>query len=433
MIRMQTNLVLRYFEPLDVFLKIRIFTPEEARKLVETSNITNRRSYQDLVINACVVNYSETVLSKLPGDVNERLQIEQQAYRLCVEVNPHLDINVISIPAPAQTSHLHLLEPRATPIIQRDYTRFKNMEQELAKRIVGQERAIRAVSRAVKKALIGLRDPFKPMGTFFFIGQTGVGKTELAKVLTRYLYQDLSRMVRIDCSEYAMPHEYAKLIGAPPGYIGHSEGGILTDAIAHQGAAVVLFDEIEKSDPKVHDLLLQVMDEGFITNNKGQKIGFHNVLIILTSNIGTERLDRFRNRIGFDPKQRQKLDERLFISELTSALKMEFKPEFINRITEIVFFNPITLNECKKIVMIFLEDVRLNAKGLQIELKFSEKVAPFLAEKGYKPEYGARELKRTVEKEVEDPLSDMLIEGKIREGDRIRICLRKDRLSFHRN
>jgi ATP-dependent Clp protease ATP-binding subunit ClpC len=306
------------------------------------------------------------------------------------------------------------------------------MESELARRIVGQERAIASVSRAVKKALTGLRDPERPIATFFFVGQTGVGKTELAKALTLYLYRDLAKMVRVDCSEYALPHEVSKLIGSPPGYVGHEQAGLLSQAMAAHGEAVVLFDEIEKSDPKVHDLLLQMMDEGFITDNKARRVPFGRTVIILTSNVGAQEIAQLRNRIGFDAG-RHDVPRDQVLEETLASLNARFRPEFVNRISEIVLFNSIGLSECVRIVSLLLEDVKRHAAHVPLALNIAGSVPHFLAEKGYKPERGARELRRTVETEVEGRLSDLLIEGRVRQGDSVTVRVSHDHLVFHRN
>src|ERR1041384_900414 len=289
MIRMEPNVVLKYFDPVDAFVKIRHFTADEVTHLLKTARISDRRSYVGLVVNACVL-----------GLTDKHLEHTEDLYQLCIEVNPPLEIHRVAIEAAEPSSQIHLLDQSPAP---RDFKKLHDMEAALGRTVVGQEKAIACVSRAVKKAMTGLRDPARPIATFFFVGQTGVGKTELAKALTLYLFQDASRMLRVDGSEYALPHEYAKLIGAPPGYIGHDQRGILAEAARTEGPITVLFDEIEKSDPKVHNLLLQVMDEGFLTDNKGARCSFGNAILIFTSNVGTEEAEALKNRIGFSHDQ----------------------------------------------------------------------------------------------------------------------------------
>jgi len=416
MIRMEPNVVLKYFDPVDSFVKIRHFTADEVTQLLRTAKISDRRSYVGLVVNACVLGLTE-----------RHHEYTEDLYQLCIEVNPPLEIHRVAIEAAEPTSQIHLLDQAPAP---RDFRQMQDMEAELRSRVVGQDNAITNVTRAVKKAMTGLRDPARPIATFFFVGQTGVGKTELAKALTLYLFQDSGRMLRVDGSEYALPHEYAKLIGAPPGYIGHDQRGFLSEAARMEGPITLLFDEIEKSDPKVHNLLLQVMDEGFVTDNKGARLNFGNAILIFTSNVGTEEAEALKNRIGFGdhlPNRKELLEE------FSKALKANFRPEFVNRLTDVIFFNPIGLKECERIAELFLEKVREHAAGVPLRLQFDKPVPRWLAEKSFRPEFGARELRRTVEREIEGALSDLLIEGRVSRGDSVLVKVTRDRLHFHRN
>jgi ATP-dependent Clp protease ATP-binding subunit ClpC len=425
--RMEPSAVRKYFEPLDVFVTIRIFTTAEAGRLFENARLPNRRAFVDLIINACVARDPGNVLGRLDpaSDAAEKL------YALCVEANPSLDIRKVSIPvSDGPAPELHLLSHAGAPP-RRNLDALRTLEHDLATRVVGQPQAVSSVARALRKSLAGLRDPERPIAAFFFVGQTGVGKTELAKAITRSMTGDPAGMVRVDCSEYALPHEYAKLIGAPPGYIGHDQGGLLAE-LGRRGQSVVLFDEVEKSDSKVHDLLLQAMDEGFMTDSKGRRIPFGQTVMVFTSNVGAPEIEALRNRMGFGSGRRELSREELF-DETATSLRARFRPEFLNRLSEVVLFNPIGLGECVRIVEIFLDEVRRHAATVPIELEFSEGVPPLLAEKGFRPEFGARELRRTVEREVEAPLADMLVEGDLCEGDRVRVRVSRDKLQFHRN
>ena len=416
MIRMEPNVVLKYFDPVDSFVKIRHFTADESTQLLRTARITDRRSYVGLVVNACVLGLTE----RHHGYIED-------LYQLCIEVNPPLEIHRVAIEAAEPASEIHLLDQSPAP---RDFQQLHDMEAALGRLVVGQDPAITSVSRAVKKAMTGLRDPARPIATFFFVGQTGVGKTELAKALTMYLFHDAARMLRVDGSEYALPHEYAKLIGAPPGYIGHEQRGILAEAGRMEGPITVLFDEIEKTDPKVHNLMLQVMDEGFLTDNKGARINFGNTILIFTSNVGTEEAEALKHRIGFGGHSPDRSE---LIDEFSRALKANFRPEFVNRLSDVVFFNPIGLHECERIAELFLDKVREHAAGVPLRLQFDKPVSRWLAERSFKPEYGARELRRTVEREVEGALSDLLIEGRVNRGDSVTVKVSRDRLHFQRN
>lgn len=432
MIRFQPRIVKRFFEPLDAFLKIRLFSEEEAAQLLRDAPLTDRRSYVDLVLNACVVGYNDEVLPELTRKGN-LFDKTQKLYELCVAVNPSMEIGRISIAVEhEERAELHLL-PGRVPEPDRRIERLRSIEELLRQRIVGQDAAIAAVTRAIRKAAVGFRDPDRPIATFFFVGQTGVGKTELAKGLAEALCGAASSMVRVDCSEYALPHEYAKLLGSPPGYVGYDEGGRLAEQIRKAGPAfVALFDEIEKSDPKLHHLLLQVMDEGRVTDAKGRALEFRDAVVILTSNVGSEELDRLRNRIGFHGGAAA-FDPAVVRSELLPAVRHRFPPEFINRLTEIILFNPIGLPECERIILVLLDQVRRRALSIPIRVEFDPSVARFLAERGFRPEWGARELRRTVEKEVESPLSEMVLEKDLERGDTVWVGVRRERLVFHRN
>jgi ATP-dependent Clp protease ATP-binding subunit ClpC len=416
MMHLEPNVVLKYFGPLDQFVKVRRFTADEVARLLGSAKISDRRTYVGLVLSACVLKLDPPLLEH-----------EEALYRLCVDVNPALDIHRVTIAAGEEASPLHILERKPAP---RDYRHLKDMERALRGRIVGQDPAIASVSRAIRKAMTGLRDAARPIATFFFVGQTGVGKTELAKALTVYLFDDPSRMLRVDGSEYALPHEYAKLIGAPPGYVGHDQRGLLSEIAHRPGPLTLLFDEIEKTDSKVHNLMLQVMDEGFLTDNKGERVSFSNAIIIFTSNVGTEEAEALRHRIGFGPRgpSRQEMAE-----AFSEALRSGFRPEFVNRLTEVVFFNPIGVEECARIAEILLEEVRRHAAGVPLSIRFAREVPRWLAERSFRPEHGAREVRRTVESEIEGRLSDMLVEGDLVEGDSVTIRVSRNRLVFHRN
>lgn len=436
MFRAEGNIVLKYFEPVDAFVKIRVFTPEEVARLLTANRITDKRSYVGLVLNACLLHYHDQILPRVTQleSIADRFAVEERLYALCIEVNPALDIRSITIPAVDQeTSEIHLLDQPKLVDARRGLDRLRDMEAQLSRRIIGQDEAIAGVSRAIKKSMTGLRDPSRPVATFLFLGKTGVGKTELAKALTLFLFQDPARMLRIDCSEFALPHEYAKLIGAPPGYVGHDQPGLLAEAARFHGESVVLFDEVEKSDAKVHDLLLQIMDEGFVTDNKGRRIPFDNALLILTSNAGADEVDAFRNRMGFDTARRREPDRRTILEESFQSLKDRFRPEFLNRLSDVVLFNSIGMRECVRIAEIFLDEVKHHAASVPLTLRFSAEVPHLIAEKGYNPDYGARELRRTVEREIEGPLSDLLVDGRLKQGDSVSVRVRRDRLSFHRN
>lgn len=428
MIRVEPNVVLKYSPVLDEFVRIRSFTPGEIAEVLRCARVPDKASYRALVLSACLVPFASILdaADRIPAG---RRALEDDLLRLCVEINPGLNISQVTFPAAHDPRNdLHLLQAPA-PAGEDRASKARRLRDDLRRRIVGQPEAVDAVARVVRRNAAGLRDERRPMGTFFFIGQTGVGKTELAKALTDLVFEDRSHLVRIDCSEYALPHEVAKLIGAPPGYVGHGDGGFLTGEMKKKGAAVVLFDEIEKADPKVHNLLLQLLDEGMLTDSHGEKIPFRDTIVIMTSNVGVEEVREARGRIGFDGGNRALGRADLHDCTL-GALKREFRPEFLNRVDEVVLFNPLTLEDGVHIVELCLRDVVDRAQRASLRLTWSSSVPRFLAEAGFNPEYGARELRRTVRDLVEDPLADRILEGAFPGGGEVRMTVKRGHVDF---
>ncbi len=437
MIHMEPNVVLRFCPVLDEFVKIRRFTKEEADSLLGSGTITSKRAYQQLVVNACIVHCNDVVRDYLRSHsaADAARALEDAFFKLSVDVNPMLDVSQVELPVKEdKPSGLHLLESGRPAPARPTAPSVDSIENTLRRRVIGQQEAIQAVVRAIRRAMVGLRSLERPVGTFFFVGRTGVGKTEMAKALNEALYRDLTHLIRVDCSEFAQPHEYAKLIGAPPGYVGHDQGGFLTEAMRRRGTGVVLFDEIEKADPRIHDVLLQILDEGFVTDSRGNGVSFREAVVILTSNLGVEEVEaRMRDRVGFKARVPGKVDRDQIHAETLSALRKAFRPEFINRIDQVVLFRSLTLADCEEIVRLLLEEVREHARRAQLDLAFARSVPRHLAEQGYSEEFGARELRRTVEEKVETPLSDLVLSGKAKAGSHITVSVRKDRLHFQRN
>ncbi len=288
------------------------------------------------------------------------------------------------------------------------------MEQALSKRVVGQEEAVEAVSTAVRRARAGLQDPNRPIGSFMFLGPTGVGKTELTKALAEFLFDDESAMVRIDMSEYMEKHSVARLIGAPPGYVGYEEGGALTEAVRRRPYQVVLFDEIEKAHPDVFNVLLQVLDDGRLTDGQGRTVDFRNTLIIMTSNIGAEYLVSAKTEEDFETAK----------SYVLAEVKTKFRPEFLNRIDEIIVFHRLKREQMAAIVDIQIGRLQKLLRGRQIQLELDEEARQWLANRGYDPAYGARPLKRVIQKYVQDPLAEQVLAGRIMDGQTVRLTVR---------
>ena len=295
------------------------------------------------------------------------------------------------------------------------------MEEEIARRVVGQREAVVAVSTAVRRARAGLQDPNRPIGSFMFLGPTGVGKTELTKALASFLFDDESAMVRIDMSEYMEKHSVARLIGAPPGYVGYEEGGALTEAVRRRPYQVVLFDEIEKAHPDVFNVLLQVLDDGRLTDGQGRTVDFRNVLIIMTSNLGSEYLVNLRE--GEDVKVVEK--------EVMGVVRGHFRPEFLNRVDEIILFHRLRREDMGEIVDIQLKRLNRLLEDRKIGLSLDAKARQWLADKGYDPTYGARPLKRVIQKWVQDPLAQMLLAGEIGDGSMIKLGASQGRLTIN--
>jgi ATP-dependent Clp protease ATP-binding subunit ClpB len=283
-----------------------------------------------------------------------------------------------------------------------------HMEGKLKQRVVGQDDAILAVSNAVRRARAGLQDPNRPIGSFVFMGPTGVGKTELARALAEFLFDDEQAMVRIDMSEYMEKHSVARLIGAPPGYVGYEEGGFLTEAVRRRPYSIVLMDEIEKAHPEVFNILLQILDDGRLTDGHGRTVDFKNTVVIMTSNIGSQWIMDLGEK-DYEEMRRRVMD----------AVKAHFKPEFLNRIDELIIFHSLGLEQIRAIVEIQVKKLEQRLLERRIQLKMTEKAKDWLAKEGFNPAYGARPLKRVIQKEIQDKLAMKILEGKFKEGSTI--------------
>jgi ATP-dependent Clp protease ATP-binding subunit ClpB len=295
------------------------------------------------------------------------------------------------------------------------------MEEQIGKRVVGQAEAIKAVSTAVRRARAGLQDPHRPIGSFMFLGPTGVGKTELTKALAEFLFDDENALIRIDMSEYMEKHSVARLIGAPPGYVGYEEGGALTEAVRRRPYQVVLFDEIEKAHPDVFNVLLQVLDDGRLTDGQGRTVDFRNTLIIMTSNLGAEIL----------VNQPEGQDTEAVRDQVMAIVRASFRPEFLNRVDEIILFHRLQKSDMAHIVDIQMKRLARLLEERKITVKLESAARDWLAEKGWDPAYGARPLKRVIQKSVQDPLAEMILSGRIKDGEKVVISAGKQGLKFN--
>ncbi len=315
-------------------------------------------------------------------------------------------------------------------VAQSESKRLLNMVDDLKKSVIGQDDPVTKITKAIQRNRVGLKDPSKPIGSFIFLGPTGVGKTELAKVLARYLFDTEDALVRIDMSEYMEKFSVSRLIGAPPGYVGYEEGGQLTERVRRKPYSVILLDEIEKAHPDVFNILLQVLDDGQLTDGLGRKVDFKNTLIIMTSNIGVRDLKDFGQGVGFQTKARQDAANDHSKSVIQTALKRTFSPEFLNRIDDVVIFNSLEKEHIFKIIDIALSDLYKRIEEMGYALKLTEKAKGFLSEKGYDPQYGARPLHRAIQKYLEDPLAEIILNDEIKEGDTMKADLAKDGLAL---
>ncbi|MGZ3362472.1 MAG: AAA family ATPase, partial [Xanthobacteraceae bacterium] len=295
------------------------------------------------------------------------------------------------------------------------------MEEQLGKRVIGQTEAVKAVSTAVRRARAGLQDPHRPIGSFMFLGPTGVGKTELTKALAAYLFDDESALLRIDMSEYMEKHSVARLIGAPPGYVGYEEGGALTEAVRRRPYQVILFDEIEKAHPDVFNVLLQVLDDGRLTDGQGHTVDFRNTLIVMTSNLGSEYLTN----------QPEGQDTDAVRDQVMAVVRANFRPEFLNRIDEIILFHRLKRSEMTKIVDIQMARLVKLLEDRKITIELEPSAREWLADKGWDPAYGARPLKRVIQKSVQDLLAEMILSGRIKDGEKVVISAGKQGLTFN--
>jgi len=291
------------------------------------------------------------------------------------------------------------------------------MEQELTKHVIGQGDAVKKLVKAIQRTRVGLKDPNKPIGSFIFLGPTGVGKTEMAKVLATYLFDKEDSLVRIDMSEYMEKFSVSRLVGAPPGYVGYEEGGQLTEKVRRKPYSVVLLDEIEKAHPDVFNLLLQVLDDGILTDGLGRRVDFRNTIIIMTSNIGARDLKDFGSGIGFSTKSRVDNMEEQAKTTIQNALKKAFAPEFINRLDDIIVFNSLERTDLHKIIDLMLIKLMTRLTNLGFAVELTEKAKDFIADKGYDPQYGARPLNRAIQKYLEDPLAEEILKGELAEGE----------------
>ncbi|POZ91962.1 AAA family ATPase, partial [Petrotoga halophila] len=312
-----------------------------------------------------------------------------------------------------------------TRMVEDEKKRLANLENEIHTRLVDQEEAVNTVADHIKKARAGLKDPKKPVGSFLFLGPTGVGKTELARTLAEILFGTEDALVRIDMSEYMEKFNVSRLVGAAPGYVGYEQGGQLTEIIRRRPYSVVLFDEVEKAHPDVFNILLQILDDGRLTDSQGRTVNFSNTIIILTSNLGSEFLNKTKKSVGFVGETEEESYENTK-NEIMSQVKMAFRPEFINRLDDIIVFKPLSISQIKRIVDIMISRLEGRLKEKHISIQITEAAKDVIAKEGFDPVYGARPLRRVIERKIESPLANMIIEDTIKEGDTVIVDSKDD-------
>ncbi len=317
-------------------------------------------------------------------------------------------------------------------VAQKEGEKLRNMNEELGESVIGQDEAVTKLTKAIQRTRVGLKDPKKPIGSFVFLGPTGVGKTEMAKVLSKYLFDKEDSLIRIDMSEYMEKFSVSRLVGAPPGYVGYEEGGQLTEKVRRKPYSVVLLDEIEKAHPDVFNILLQVLDDGVLTDGLGRKVDFRNTIVIMTSNIGVRDLKDFGAGIGFATQSRKDNKAEVIKSTIQNALKKTFSPEFLNRLDDVIIFNSLEKEHIHKIIDISLGKLFKRISNLGYQVTLTESAKDFLSDKGYDPQFGARPLNRAIQKYLEDPVAEEILKGEINEGDIIQASWDKksEELSF---
>jgi len=315
-------------------------------------------------------------------------------------------------------------------LTQEEGTRLKNLENVLHERVVGQEEAVVAISKAIRRGRVGLKDPKRPIGSFLFLGPTGVGKTELSKTLAEALFGDEEALIRVDMSEYMEKHSVSKLIGSPPGYVGYDEGGQFSEKIRRKPYAVILFDEVEKAHPDVFNILLQVLDDGHVTDAQGRRVDFKNTVIIMTSNIGARNIVTPK-KLGFTHEENKDKNYQNMKKSVMDEVKKLFRPEFLNRIDEVIVFSTLTEENIREIVGIMVKQLSKRLfDNLKIVIKLDDSAKKYIAKEGYEEIYGARPLKRAIQSKIEDRLAEEILDGRITEGDEVKVVCIEDVIEF---
>lgn len=451
----------KWWSRINKYIDIKEFKEEDVASIVNQRFFHNRSSFQTYIVSICVVDSEDLFVMLDNMGVPSRVAppiLMYEVYELCRELNPFLtyenakkfmeslddeeEDNPRCAPNRASSSNKmksHAGEQQSRK--KKTKKKFKDLSKEellnLADTmkifVIGQDNAINHITSAIKRASVGLKDPTKPIGSFLFAGRTGIGKSLTSKVLANELIKDKDNLIIVDCSEYSADHEYAKLIGAPSGYVGHEQGGILTNAVSENPFSVVVFDEVEKASHKVHELMLQILEEGRLTDGRGTKVSFKDTIIIMTSNVGVSEVDKVKKTVGFGSVA--KLTEERKTKSIDRAIKKKFKPEFINRIDAIIHFNSLHKDDYMKIIDIELHKLNENLRNndteyKNVKLEFSGAIKEFIYKKGIDEDYGARPLKRCIEKEVSDKLAEVLLGETSPISGKVKVGLKNNKITF---
>ena len=457
---LSSTVVKKWWKRINRYVEIKQFNEEDMTSVISQRFFHNRSSFQTYVVTVCVIDSDDLFVILDEMGVPSRVAphtLMHEVYELCRDVNPFLTFenaqDITSVDnqdapdcdcekqTPKNPSKMVSHAKQNQGNKKKKKKVFKDVPKEdllkladvMKVFVIGQDSAVDQLVESIQRASVGLKDPEKPIGSFIFAGRTGCGKSLTGKVLADELIKDRNNLVTIDCSEYSADHEYSKLIGAASGYVGYEQGGILTNAILENPFSVVVFDEIEKASHKVHELMLQILDEGRLTDNKGNKVSFKDAVIIMTSNIGVTEVEDVSKTIGFGDVS--KLTEDKKTKAIDSAIKKKFKPEFINRIDSIVHFNSLSKNDYARIIDIELYRLNENLKTNDTEFKtlrleFDKKVRSYIYKHGINEDFGARPLKRCIEKEVATPLANRLLRGKIKPESVVSVTVRKGKVAF---
>jgi len=421
--------VWRYFDLGDCFVQIELCNPDSLE--LERRPNFNRASYRRMVIERCMPEFRDdfdrTLDTLFPDDP---LMVEDLLYQLCVEVNPALDIHEVRLWVAPEEEPLERERPRTDERAgaagrerSRLRRRARGLERKLAEHVLGQPEVVCRVAAAVRRAAAGLVAQGRPLASFLFTGRTGTGKTEMARTLARLLYgEGGSRLVRVDCSEYASAHEYSKLIGSPPGYVGHEEGGQLTGTVQERPDCVVLFDEVEKAHPRLHNLMLQILEEGELTDGRGRCVDFGRTLVILTSNCGADEISSAARPLGFE--REASLDSEARSSITQHAIETTFSPEFLGRLDEVLQFRDLDAGTAVRIAGKKLFELAMRARDGGHRVAFTRAVARWVGLRGFSAEYGAREVRRIVQREIEPRIADFILEQQPDPGRLLRVRIR---------